>query len=298
MTASIAIFGANGLLAQPVIDALTLATFESKVGLITVVTREEPKQRHNGVEYVIADISNHDQVPQVVAALNGVDAIVGLNAPFPQVYAGIEAVLKQVKPKLYIPSQFGVDIARAQQILPGFLLVKTDHSKAVRTLGIKVVDVFTSLFHSPNGFSYEIVGHYGVDSDGLVTQRGNPKQKISMTATGDVGKVVAALATALDYSKLPDVVRVESDQVTPEVVQQTWAKNHGKTLTVVKSIDQAEALAEVQSDWKANGFLPDKFLFYLHSLTSQGVNGGLLFVENDNQLVNPGIWQWEKFHAA
>lgn len=298
MVASVAIFAFNGLLGKPVYDALTSPQFKSKVGLIKIVTRSEPKERLPGVDYVIGDISKKEDVSQLVSAVGEVDAIVALNAPLPQIYAGLEALLAQVKPKLYIPSQFGVDPWVSQKLLPGFLAIKTDHSEAVRGLGIKVVDVFTGLFHLPGSFSYEIVGHYGIESDGLVIQRGDPKTELTVTATSDVGRVVASLVTASDYSKLPDAIRVESDRVTFEEVQHTWAKNHNKEIKVVKSLTKDEALKEVQDDWNTNGFSPDKFLYYLQSLASQGAAGGTLFTKNDDQLVNPGIWEWVKFQSA
>lgn len=279
------------------LEALTTDPFGSKVSLIKAITRSAPeaKDKYDNVDYIIADVTKADDQKKIVDAIKGFDVIIGLNSPIPDVYSGLEAVITQVKPKVYVPSQFGADLVGAQQVLPGFLLIKSDHSDKIRKAGIKVVDVSTGLFIVPGSFAYEFVPQFGVNADdATVTKLGNQNLPISVSALEDVGKVVASIATTSDYSKLPDSLRVRSDQVTFTDVQETWANNHGKKLSVVKELSPEEALEEAQDVW-GKGFDPSKFAYYLQAIASQGEGKGLVFESDDNDKVNPGIWQWTKF---
>lgn len=288
---SIAIFGLNGILGKPTLDALQ-TTFKAKVTAVKAVTRSK-KSPVEGVEYVEADISDASQLDKIASELAGVDAIVELVGPNPAVYANIEKVVAQVKPKVFIPSQFGTDWGVAEEVFPGILQLKSPHSEAVRKAGVKVVDIYTSFFFAPGGFSYEIVAHWGI-TDNSVVQLGDPNTQASATSTVDVGNVIAAVATYGDYAQLPDVIRVQSDTLTFAEVQHTYAQNHNVELKTVKTLSKEEALDEGRRVW-SEGFNPAKFLFYLQVLASQGK--GLYFSSTDNELLNPGesVWQWTKF---
>lgn len=295
MGVNVAVFGINGLLGGPVLEALTTTPFGPKVALVKAITRSQPKEKWDKVDYIVADITKADDQKKIVDAIKGVDVIIGLNAPDASVYSGLEAIIPQVKPKLYVPSQFGAELAGAQKVLPGFLQPKVDHSNKVRKDGIKVVDVSTGLFIVPGSFAYEFVPQFGINAeDATVTQRGDPNTPISVSALEDVGKVVASIATTADYSKLPDSLRVRSDQVTFTEVQETWSNNHGKKLNVVKQLSLDEAREEAADIW-GKGFDPSKFGYYLQAIASQGSGKGLVFESVNNDLVNPGTWEWTKF---
>lgn len=298
MAVSIAIIGINGVLGRPVLDALASDQFKLKVDQIKVITRSEPKQVFPGVDYVIGDISNPDEASKLAQSVGSVDVVLSL-VPFdPTIYGGLEAFLTAVKPQLYIPSEFSGDADQVGVVLPGSVDFQVNHAEYIRKLGVKVVVIYTGLFHEPGKLPANFASYFGIDLDGNVIQRGDPATETTLTSVKDLARVLASVATFSDYSELPDVIRVESDRVTYEDVQMAWSAFHGKNIKIVKSLTKEEALREAQDYWKSNGFHPSKLAYYLHSLSSQGPAGGMAFAKVDNDLVNPGIWEWEPFQRA
>lgn len=84
--------------------------------------------------------------------------------------------------------------------------------------------------------------------------------------------------------------------MTPQEVIQTYEKENEVSFTV-KEIVPKELVLEVAKTIWAEGFNPNKFLYYLNVLISQGQGSGITFVNNDNDIVNPGesLWEWSKF---
>ncbi|CAN3373524.1 hypothetical protein DIURU_001489 [Diutina rugosa] len=298
MAVSIAIIGFNGILGKPVYEALTSDAFRSKVKEIKVVSRSDPKQPLPGVEYVIGDVSNESEVTKLAQGVGSVDAVISLVGLNPAVNPGLEAFLAQVKPQLYIPSDFSGDIEQTEKLVPGSVGFQAIHSETVRQLGIKVADVYTGLFHEPGTLPENFAQYFGISPDGSTVVRGDVSTETSVTSVRDVGRVLAAIATFPDYSKLLDFINVESDKVSYTDVHQAWSAFHGKPINITRTVTKEEALAEVKNDMATNGFDHAKLAFYLHSLTSQGAPGGLVFAETHNDLINPGTWEWEKFQRA
>lgn len=158
-----------------------------------------------------------------------------------------------------------------------------------------MVDVITSLFASPGTFLYDIVGQVGIDTESeTVTYRGDPDLKFAFTHVNDIGRSVAEIA-AIDPLKLPGSIRIQSGTISPREVVERYEKDHNVKLAV-KNESAEEALKAGQAKY-AQGFNSADFLFYLSVILSQGVDNGLAYAENENELVNPGnkSWTWEKY---
>lgn len=292
---SVAIFGINGTVGAPLIKAIQSETFAGKFQFpILAVTRDVSKVTSTDkVKYVEGDYANATALAE---KLKGTDVIVELVKPDPQIIANVEKVVALVKPKLFVPSQFGVALPDAQKIFPGILALKTEHSKNVRALGIKVVDVYTSFF-AEGAWLYEIIGHVGADLESkTVTYFSSPDVPFTYSSLTDIGRSVASLITK-PVGELPDEVRIESGKITAGQVVQRYEETHDVKFTVKEVVPREEVLKRAKEEWAANGFQPAKFLYYLQVVSSLGEGYGTLFSKNDRELVNPGesLWTWAKY---
>ncbi|GME98879.1 unnamed protein product [Ambrosiozyma monospora] len=181
----VAIFGVNGALGKPTLDALTSSTFSSKVSFpIRALTRDPTKHvSTDQIKYYKADTSDIDSFKE---ALTGIDVLINLGGSFiPNHDAPLDALLKFAKStlKLYIPSQFGADLDVID--LPGFLGFETQHSEKARAAGLKTIDVITSTFFNPGSFLYEIIP--GLDrKTSTAVVRGDKGTKFDVSYLGDV----------------------------------------------------------------------------------------------------------------
>lgn len=289
---TVAIIGTSGFLGKPTLDAFESPLFEDKFQFPIKALSRSSKPSTDKIKYIQGNLDD-DGISKVVEEFKGIDVIIELSGP--QVFGPVESIVKQVKPKLFIPSQFGTEIDKSDKIFPGLLSIKTEHSNVIRDAGIKVVDVISSLFAAPGAFLYEIVGQVGIEPESKsVTYRGDPDLEFSFTHVNDIGRSVVAIA-ATEPSKLPNKIRIQSGLITPRQVVEKYEKNHNVKLAV-KNESSQEALKEGQARY-AKGFNLEDFLYYLSVLVSQGVDNGLLFSQNENELVNPGnkLWTWEKY---
>lgn len=286
----IAIIGLGGFLGAPVLESLQSSTFADKVSFpILAVTRSE-KESTDKIKYIKADLVN--DIELLSKELAGVDTIVELVGADPTLFAATEKINAAVKPKLFVPSQFGVDVDEALEVLPGFLGLKLDHSNKLRAEGVKVVDIPTGLFGTAEGFAEQAAPIVGVDVEKkLVTYLGSPKNEFAYSILSDIGNVVAAVATGKP-SSLPDKLRVQSGSVTQEKIVAQFSKSKLVELSV-KEVSEKDAFAEAQKVWE-QGFDGNKFLYYLNAVISQGKDKGLWFTKNDNEVVNPkeSLWKW------
>lgn len=295
---SVAVFGLNGALGDSTIAAFLSATFAEKFSLpILAVTRDASQKTSNDVvKYVQGDLQNAPDA--LAAALTGVDVVVSLVGASPANFAGLEQILASIKPKLYIPSQFGIDIPAASSVFPGLLGIKEKHLEKVRTLGIKVVDISTLLF-AGGPWLRRVIGQVGGNvEEKSVRYLGSPESQFSYTTITDIGKVVASVAFKVVDSPadFPNHLNVQSGFLTPQEVIQTYEKENEVSFTVKEIVPKELVLEEAKRVW-AEGFNPSKFLYYLNVLISQGQGSGITFFTNDNDIVNPGesLWKWSKF---
>ncbi|KAK6458409.1 uncharacterized protein RJT20DRAFT_133842 [Scheffersomyces xylosifermentans] len=292
---SVAIIGLNGFVGKPILEAIESGKYDDKLKFpIKAVTRKETPST-NKIQYVVGSLED-DRVEELSEKLAGTDVIIELITPDPNLFAVIEKIVLNVKPKLFLPSQFGSDIDQVQEYAPGFLAVKKDHSERLRAKGIKVVDFVTGLFAVPGTWLYEWVGAAGADVESkTVVFRGDPQTKISITKLFDIGNSVVSLIT-LDPSTIPDTVRIESDEVTFQDIIDRYEQTHNVKFDVVKHISKEDALVEFRES-VSKGFDRNQIFYYLNAIASQGLDKGLNYSENHNELVNPreSLWKWGKF---
>lgn len=291
---SIAVFGLNGALGKPTLEALKSDVFAQKFQFpVLAVTRDSSKYTSDKyVKYITGDyVSNQDQL---IEELKGVDVIVELLRPSPELFAATEKIVTLVKPKLFIPSQFGVNLEDASKVFPGFLQLKRVHSDNVQKAGVKVVDIYTSFF-AGGAYLYDVITHVGGDAaTKTVTYFGSPDSEFSFTSLADVGRVIASLASKAS-SDLPSKVSVESGKLKVSEVVERYEETHDIKFDA-KQVPVDEVLKEANEVW-SQGFNPAKFLYYLHVFIGAGLDHGALFSKNDDELVNPGesLWKWDKF---
>lgn len=296
--ASIAIFGLNGTLGKPTLEALKSDTFASKVKFpIIAVTRDASKQTSDKyVKYVTGDYTDGGE--KIIEELKGVDAIVELFSPSPETNAVLEKVAAAVKPKVYIPTQFGCILEDSDKTFPGFLGIKAVHSDNIRKIsGVKVIDIYTGFFSS-GAYLREVIGLVGADTQNKsVTYFVDPELKFSHSSLEDIGKVIASVVTNPKASELPDKLNVNSGYTTPAEVVKTYEDSHNVKLEVKTTVPKDEVVKAAKSEWSTNGFQPAKFFYYLQVLASLGPGGGVTAVKSDNELVNPGesLWKWSTY---
>ena len=106
---SVAFFGISGFLGNPIIQAFETGKFDDKIELpIKVVTRKE-LQSTDRIQYIVGNLE-YGMVDSFALQLEGVDVIVELLAVDPALFTTVEKIVQKVKPKLFLPSEFGVDI--------------------------------------------------------------------------------------------------------------------------------------------------------------------------------------------
>ena len=295
---SITIIGLNGFLGKPVLEAINSGIFDDKINFpIKAITRKEPETKNDKIEYVVSEINEESIKSTLSQKLSGTDVIIELIGPNPEAFANIENLVDAIKPKLFIPSQFGTDIPKVDEYAPGFLGIKTQHSENVRKLGVKVVDIITSLFAVPGAFLYEWVGSTGINADDKTVKLiGDINQQFDISKLEDVGKAVLSIATNPNPRELPDTIRIGSDRITVKDVIDRYSKDHNVELKVVSEQSAEDAKKEFTESLKV-GFDGDKFLWYLQVIAAQGLDKGLLSSKLDNELVNPGesLWKWGKY---
>ena len=207
MSVSIAILGISGFLGKPVLEAAETIFADQIKFPIKALTTSPGKISTDKVEYIVA---NYDEPEKVAESIKNVDVIINLVAYNPGATDGVEKVVSIVKPKLYIPSQFGIEIEKADKLFPRFLKAKTDSSLVPRTQGIKTVDIFTSYFAQPGSLLYEIIPHVGIDTASkTMTVIGSLDTRFSYTNVDDIARSVVSVSIQ-DPANLPDTVRIQS----------------------------------------------------------------------------------------
>jgi nucleoside-diphosphate-sugar epimerase len=293
---SIAVFGLTGALGKPVLEALGSSQFADKIQFPVKAISRSDHASTDTIQYIKADLS---ETEKIASELSGTDVIIELTAPTSDIFASIEEIVAQVKPKLFIPSQFGVDINAVEKYAPGFLGQKQAHSANVRKLGVKVVDIVTGFFAVPGTFLYEWVAHVGVNSqESTLEVRGDINQNISYSSLSDIANAVVATATHSNPSELPDLIKFQSGQITVKEITNSFEKKHNVKLTTTREISKDQALSEFQ-ELLAKGFNPNDFFSYLHYIVSQGDDNGVSFTSTDNELLNPNesVWKYSKYQV-
>ncbi|EGW29892.1 CIP1 protein [Spathaspora passalidarum NRRL Y-27907] len=293
MSVSIAVFGLHGSLGQPTIDAINSGKFDNKLKFpVKAITRKD-KTSTDRIEYIKTEI-NPDTVDSIAAKLPGVDVIIELLACTPDLFACTEQIVAKVKPKLFIPSQFGSDYTVCNEFVPGMFYNKISHSENVRKMGVKAVDIITTFFAQPGLYMYEVVGHLGIDpKTKSYFQIGDLNTKVPFTRVEDIGYVVLAVSTT-PIDTLPDEIKVKSGSISYADAIDKYEQTHDVKLEKSSEITTDEARKQLNEKLKqTGGFNWNDFLWYLHVIGAHGID----YDEKDNELINPNqsVWEWTKY---
>jgi len=292
---SIAIIGLNGFIGKHVLNAINSGVFDSKIQFpVKAITRKEGFQSTDKIKYIVSPETSPDDA-NLIDSLKGVDAIIDLTGASPEAATKVQNLVAKIKPQLFIPSQFGTDINKVDTYAPGFLDFKIQQSEAVRNMGVKVVDIYTSIFAIPGLFLYEMVSPVGIYEDG-VHLIGDINQKFNVSKLEDVGRVVLSIATHQPYNDLPDTIHVASDTITVQDVIDKYESSKGVKLNIVSESTAEQGKQQFLEKLKG-GFNMNDFVFYLQVIIAQGLDKGLYFSQLDNELANPNeaLWKWEKY---
>ncbi|KAK6454733.1 CIP1 protein [Scheffersomyces xylosifermentans] len=281
---SIAIFGVNGYLGKHFIEAIESGRYDDKV--------EFPIK---AIQY-IAKVLPDDTIQSISQVLSGIDVVLELLSHTDELFKLMEKFVSIVRPKIFIPSQFGFDISQVDTYAPGYYPQKKLHSERIRSLGIKTVDVFTSFWAVPGDFLYETVGFAGIDPESnTITERGDPHSLFGISKLEDVANSVLILVT-LDISLIPDTFKIHSDIVSFHDIIDRYESTHNVKLQVVKRMTKEEAAADLK-ERLARGFDFQDINLYLQTIGTQGLDRGAYSSELHNELVNPKetLWKWGKY---
>lgn len=291
---SVAIFGISGTLGDALLEALQSSIFSDKVQYpVKAISRKE-RVSTDMVQFVSTDLN---EIDKLATQLKGVDVFIELLGPSPDTFGNVEKIIAQVKPNIFIPSQFGLDLGAVQKWLPGFLLMKTDHSENVRKMGVKVVEVVTGLFATPGTFLYEWVGAAGIDPEKkTIEQRGDITSRFAFCKVEDIARSIVSAVTK-DRLALPDKLFIQSGEITFKDVIDRYEKVHDVKLLTISTESKEEAVATLKGLWNSEGFVYDRFFYYLQVVVAAGLNEGARFSLNHDELVNPNesLWKWSKY---
>ncbi|PWY92043.1 NAD(P)-binding protein [Aspergillus heteromorphus CBS 117.55] len=209
----VAIAGATGHLGRHVASAFISSPLSSHFSEIVLLSRSQQTQSNptqlkdpypttNTTIKVTTRTYSYETLP---TALQGIDILI--NAIGPSGHAFKETLLRALphtSVQVYFPSEFGVN-----HYIHDFAHPEWDAKKRHMSLATQLVPhtkrcrVFCGLF-----FEDSIGPWFGFDTtNGVYESVGSAEARVSFTSLGDVGRVVAALAT-LAREMIPDVVHV------------------------------------------------------------------------------------------
>ncbi|KAK7678618.1 hypothetical protein QCA50_018341 [Cerrena zonata] len=274
---SVAVLGTSGFLGEPVLAAFSRPDLVDKIQfpVKALTTNIRQKRDNSTVQFVEGSITLANK-QAIIEELAGTDVIIELLPADLGIFRVVEEIVKEIQPKV----------------------VKSDHSTKIREFGVKVVDIYTSLFAIPESALYEVVGQVGINKEeNTATLYGPPQTKVAISFLPDIGNAVASLAS-IEPLKLPNSIRIQSDEVSYADIIIRYEVDHNIKLKV-NQIDGQQALKSAQEKYsKLKTFGPGDFFFYLTLFGGLGTDNGLSYSSNDDELVNPNgqLWSWSKFN--
>jgi hypothetical protein len=280
---SVAIVGVNGLLAKPVISALTNSPFSSHFHHpIRAITRDVSniKEKLPGADYV----QGNDQA-SYQKALSGVDTVIDLRG---RAILSDNTVIESAAAagvKLYITSEYGPDYVKAGKYAPVF---ESKHSSSsfARSQGFKVVELKTGYFIET--VAYHVPELLFLDLREAVSDAPEVKIHISMTSLRDVGLSIASIASK-NPPDVPEVVRVSGQDATLDDIIAVYEKVSGRNV-----VRKAKSIAEL-TELADNALAAPSAANVLDIIRTVSVitDAGDFSAKNDNQFVNPGLFEWQ-----
>lgn len=240
---TIVIVGVNGTLGSHVLRSLLSKPFVSSVNLpIRVISRNPENIKSivseittSNVEFYNADLHS---LESVVSVFRDADVVVnlagyGVGQPNPIDHILLaDAAAAAGSVKLYIPSEFGA-INDQSGVYNALFAEKPPVLAHIKSIGLKPV-VFAT-----GAFAEFLIGNPafgGINSPetGMLTYYGdNFDVKISTTSMIDIGKSIAAISIK-DPATVPELVRINTAQVSPRILAEEYKKVTGTELVLVQ----------------------------------------------------------------
>ncbi|PWY67104.1 NAD(P)-binding protein [Aspergillus sclerotioniger CBS 115572] len=282
------IFGATGSIGQYITDAIVSA--QDSFGRISIFTSpntltNKPDEinalRHRGVDILVGDITNRDEV---LKAYGGVDTIIsalGRGAIAAQIPL-IQLANETPHIKRFLPSEYGTDI----EYSPASQHEKPHQQKLKVRAALKEV-------RSDLEYAYVVTGPYadfpfylgrsnfakGGTFDAVAKKAvllGDGQGRISLTACADVGKFVVHALTHWDAAR-NRALKVNSFTTTPAEILTLFENQTASDWTVeYTSLDELRAFEKEAWDKGA----PEATLYTLRRIWTEG---GTLYERRDNE---------------
>ncbi|KAK9462516.1 NmrA-like family-domain-containing protein [Lipomyces oligophaga] len=276
---SVAVVGTGGFLFKPVAAGLLDPLFKSNYKLpIKALTRDPSKEEKiEGLEYVKIDYADKTTIEK---ALEGVDTVINLmgsTAPFESYKILIDAAVKAGVQK-FITSDFGCDYRYIGQ--KNLLDSKAEIAAYGRQAGIpKVIQIMNGLF-----MQFLTFGFFGHNlKEAKAEFLGDGTQTVVVTDLSDIGKAVGSIAYR-PASEIPDYINIKGQRVTLNETAEIYEKATGKKMAVTyKEPEPVESIPGLTD-----------FVLFLQTLSAHPETKAFDSVDNDNELVNPGLWKWKQ----
>ncbi|CAH6718238.1 hypothetical protein CLIB1444_01S02234 [[Candida] jaroonii] len=283
---TVAVLGYSGVLGKAVLEAFSNENFNVSFPIKVVTSKDMPSNEK--IEFVKASIDE-----TLVDKLKGIDVLISLLPGKEDLLKTLEPIIVSIKPKFYIPSEFGndLDVLDEKLLLPPFVY-KFDHNKRLEGQAIKVVRIYTGFFRFPPIFLYAYTDIIGVvQKNREVKVVGDYETKVVDYCTlEDIANSVAAIATT-DPKHVLDSYRISSNRILlKDIVAQLEAEQNQEYKIVNITIeDQFRAVEQNPS-----------FENIIFCCYSQGPGNGLIFEKNDNEVINPqsSLWTWNSNNTA
>lgn len=289
MAPSVAIAGAAGHLGQYITAAFLSPPFQDAFSRIILLSRQE-----HGASSPLAQYKSHEKVVfrqydenNPGSALDGVQVLVNtIGASGHDFKEKLLRAIPGSDVRLYFPSEFGVD-HYIHDFPHGEWDRKKKHDALAREIipSVKICRVFCGLFLEDS-----IGPWFGLDTKhGKYESVGPASSPVSFTALGDVGRVVAQLASR-PVDQIPETVHIGGDTKSVADIAKIM-EQAGAGGIRVKEVDIQEYKSGAMNFTTSTD--PAMFLrFLMGERKIQHTEEG---VGNDNESVNPGekVWKWK-----
>ncbi|KAA8916425.1 hypothetical protein TRICI_001420 [Trichomonascus ciferrii] len=297
----VAVFGLNGELGKPLIEAFTSDEYKGQYALpIRAATRDPSKfSSTNDVEYVRADINDAESLK---TALDGVDVVLDVTAAATSSKPLIDAAVA-AGVSVYFLSEFGCDLdSPGLKWIPPDFAVKFDEAKhAEQYPQLKTVSVRTSLFadivvpRAPGLFGIDVSNKKAIKYEGY-------ENKFSVIWVADISKAVASVAYK-DPKALPDVIKLHGSSVSIKDIIEYYEQKEGAKfdLTPFSWEDSKNLAAESERKLNQNDFSSPAEAggLFINILRAYGLNPEDRSVvdfadNNNNDLIDFKFKQWKE----
>lgn len=296
---SIAIIGTSGILGGPVLKELSNSKYADKIKypIKAITSKDKSAESTEKVTFIQGNL----QDAELAARLGQIDVVISLVSASKEVLENTETLLARLKPKLFIPPEYGTESDKVEKELRVPMIdLKLDHVSRVRNqLGIKCVSFYIGFIKVPP-FLYDFLDHAGVSLANKTVlylkhggERSNGNVLIPFTTATDLAKAISTVVVS-DPSKILDSYRIYSNSILVKDIAQLKAAELGgaKFTPIYKTLD--ELTLEFKSLVAAGN--PD-FIKFLTVSVYRGPGHGISFEKDEREIINPSqsLWTWESW---